>query len=151
MVSILATVIPRAPSGVWLTFSIARPALFRLRLLSTTTTLAVLADDIFRAREPRRLALIQLLKRHLILLHLILAPARTSSLPAAHASTTKRPMHALKPAATAHTPKHLRQDIVQIRSCATTGHSAGAALKGRHAVLVVQLALVIVAENLVGL
>jgi len=60
-------------------------------------------------------------------------------------------MHALKPATAAHTPKHLRQDIVQIRSCATTGHSSRAALKRRHAVLVVQLALIIIAEDLVGL
>jgi hypothetical protein len=114
--------------------------------LLAARALALVAHDVLGVRELGRLALVQLLQRDLVLLLHAAALARhVAPRPAArHAAEATHTGHSTEPAHAAH---HRREDVVHVRLLA----AAAGRVEGGHAVRVVEVALVIVGEDLVGL
>jgi hypothetical protein len=114
--------------------------------LLSARALALRADDVLGVGKLGRLALVQLLEGHLVLL--LDAPPFPGNI--ASRTTGHAAAHARHPSEAAHAAEHLGEDVVHVGPSA---HAAAAArgVEGGHAMGVVEVALVIVEENLVGL
>lgn len=127
--------------------SIACAALLRRRPLLPTLAMTQAAKDILRARKPHRLALVQVLQVHFILLFLIRRPSRLLALSSRHTSHASHPGHTTHSAHTPHT-EHLLKDIVQVGTGSHTGLTG--AIECGHAVGIVEVSLVIIVKDVVG-
>jgi len=103
------------------------------------------ANNILRIRELGRLALVQLLQTDFVLL--LHAASLARNITPAHTRHASHAAHASK-SATAHAAKHLREDVVHVGPGAA---HAVRRIEGGHAVRVVEVPLVVIVEDLVGL
>lgn len=128
------------------TAAITNSAVVALGALLAARTLALVAHDVLRVGELGGLALVQLLERNLILLLYVgslpghIAPTGSTR----HAAEAS---HAGKAAHSTHAAEHLREDVVHVWLLA----AAAGGVESGHAVGIVEVALVIVGEDLVGL
>ncbi len=110
-----------------------------LRSFLSTRALALVADNVLCVGKLGRLALVQFLECDLVLL------LHTATL-LWHVSP-RATRHATEASHTGHSAEHLCENVVHVwLLAAATGR-----IKGGHAVCVVEVALVIVGKNLVGL
>ena len=114
--------------------------------LLATGALALRADNVLGVGELCRLALVQFLEGHFVLL--LNAPPFPWDI--ASRTTRHTAAHARHASEAAHSAKHLGEDIVHVGSAAHAAAAAGG-VEGGHAMGVVEVALIIVEEDLVGL
>ncbi|POR33012.1 hypothetical protein TPAR_06775, partial [Tolypocladium paradoxum] len=108
----------------------------RLRLFLPARTLTLAAEDLLVGGKLDRLALVELLERHLVLLLLV-----------GSSSWASRYTGAAGPAGPAHVEaKHLRENVVEVDLGAAGTTSR--AVKGGHAVGVIEVPLLVIAEDL---
>jgi|TARA_R110002003_G_scaffold61_2_gene5509 hypothetical protein len=116
-----------------------------LRALLAAAAFAYRAYHVLRVGELGSLALVELFQADLVfLLHRPSFARHLSS--ARHAAHARHPTE--PPAHAAHAAEHLREDVVHVR---TAGAHAVCGVEGGHAVGVVEVALLVVVEDLVGL
>jgi hypothetical protein len=116
-----------------------------LSTLLATTALADGTNDVLGVGELGRLALVELLEADLVLLLYRTTFPRdvaTAGHTAAHSSHTGHPAEA------SHATKHLRKDVIHVGAAAA--HAVGG-VEGGHAVRVVQVSLIVIVEDFVGL
>jgi hypothetical protein len=113
--------------------------------LLSARALALRADNVLGVGKLGRLALVQLLEGHLVLL--LDTPPFPGNI--APRTTGHAAAHARHATEAAHAAKHLGEDVVHVGPSAHAAATRG--VEGGHAMGVVKVALVIVEENLVGL
>lgn len=126
--------------------TVTRGALLRSSSILSTLSLAQTADDVLRAGELDRLAFIQILQGDFIILLIGLWWSTSAHSP----MHTPHPRHAAHASHTSHPPthaEHLREDIIQIRGAA----GLAGAVEGVHAMGIVEMTLILIIENIVGL
>jgi hypothetical protein len=117
-----------------------------LSTLLAATALADGTNDVLGVGELGRLALVKLLEADLVLLLYRTTFPRdiaTAGHTAAHSSHTRHAAEA------SHATKHLRKDVIHVGTAAAA-HAIGG-VEGRHAVRVVQVSLIVIVEDFVGL
>jgi hypothetical protein len=113
--------------------------------LLSARALALVANNVLGIGELGRLALVQLLERDLVLLlYAASLPGHVAPRAAGHAAHAAEASHSWH---SAHPTKHLREDVVHVGLFAATASR----VEGGHAVGIIEVALVIVGQNLVGL
>lgn len=127
------------------TAPVADSAVVALGALLSTRALTLIADNVLCVGELGCLALVQLLERDLVLLLYAASLLwHVSARATRHAAEAAHAWHSPK---AAHTAEHLRKDVVHVWLLA----AAASGVEGGHAVGIVEVALVIVGKNLVGL
>jgi hypothetical protein len=121
------------------TVALATLARRSLGLLLATRTLALAAENLLVGGKLDSLATVKLFQCHLVLL--LLVRATSGSARTTGAAGTTRTSHA--------ETEHLRKDIVEV-DLRTAGAAAGL-VEGGHAVNIVELALLLIAKDFVGL
>jgi len=123
------------------TVTLAALARRRLGLLLAARTLALTTQHLLVGGKLDSLATVKLLQRHLVFLLLVGTASGSASTAGAARTTRASGTHA--------ETEHLRKDIVEV-DLRTAGTAAGL-IEGGHAVNIVHLALLLIAENFVGL
>lgn len=132
---------PYLAEGLDDTITLAALAGRRLGLLFAARALALAAKYLLVGSKLDSLATVKLLERHLVLLLLIRATSGSASAAGASRASGATGAHAKA--------KHLGEDIVEV-DLRTAGTASGL-VEGGHSVNIVELALLLIAENFVGL
>jgi hypothetical protein len=123
------------------TIALAALAGRRLGLLFAARALALAAKYLLVRSKLDSLATVKLLERHLVLLFLIGTTSGSASAAGASRASRASGTHA--------EAKHLGEDVVEVDL--RTTRTASGLVEGGHAVNIVELALLLIAENFVGL